>query len=90
MGATHLVDYLKTPGQSALGFSVSNRPKFLPQNTKVAQEKSQRPRKSPAEFYAEFPKNGRKGAEPLEVCFPLKILDNLQNLTLKSQESRLI
>jgi hypothetical protein len=45
----------------------------------VAPEKSQRQRKSAAEFYAEFPKNDRKGAELLEVCFSLKILDNLQN-----------
>jgi hypothetical protein len=52
--------------------NVANRPKFVPQNTVVAQEKSQRPRKSAAEFYAEFPKNGRKGAELLEVCFPLE------------------
>jgi hypothetical protein len=59
--------------------SVANRPK-------VAPEKSQRPRKSAAEFYAEFPKNGRKGAELLEVCFSLKILDNLQNSTLKSHD----
>jgi hypothetical protein len=62
-----------------MGHSVANRPKFLPQNTKVAPEKSQRPRKSAAEFYVEFPKNGRKGAELLEVCFSLEILDNLQN-----------
>jgi hypothetical protein len=47
--------------------------------TQVAPEKSQRPRKSVAEFYAELPKNGRKGAELVEVCFSLEILDNLQN-----------
>jgi hypothetical protein len=35
--------------------------------------------KSAAEFYPGFPKNGRKGAELLEVCFSLEILDNLQN-----------
>jgi hypothetical protein len=40
--------------------SVANRPKFLPQNTKVAPEKSQRPRKSAAKFYAEFPKLAEK------------------------------
>jgi hypothetical protein len=54
--------------------SVANRPKFLPQNPKVAPEKSQRPRKSVAEFYADFPKNGRKGAELFELCFSLKIM----------------
>jgi hypothetical protein len=47
--------------------------------TKVVPEKSQRPRKSAAEFYADFPKNGRKGAEFFELCFALKILNNLQN-----------
>jgi hypothetical protein len=54
--------------------SVANRPKFLPQNAKVAPEKSLRPRKSAAQFYADFPKNGRKGAELFDVCFLLKIL----------------
>jgi hypothetical protein len=53
--------------------SVANRPKFLPQNTKVAPEKSQRPRKSEVEFSAELPKNGRKEADLLKVCFSLKI-----------------
>jgi hypothetical protein len=45
--------------------SVADRPKFQPQNTKVAPEKSLRPRKSAAEFSAELPKNGRKEAELL-------------------------
>jgi hypothetical protein len=39
--------------------SVANRLKFLPPNAKVAPEKYQRQRKSGAELYAEFPKNGR-------------------------------
>jgi hypothetical protein len=49
--------------------SVANRPKFRSQNAKMAPEKSQRPRKSAAEFYADFHKNGRKEAELFEVCF---------------------
>jgi hypothetical protein len=40
--------------------SVANWPIFLPQNAKVAPENSQRPRKSAAEFYAEFPKKWQK------------------------------
>jgi hypothetical protein len=48
--------------------SVANWLKFLPQNAKVAPEKYQRPRKSVAEFYADFPTNGRKGAELFENC----------------------
>jgi hypothetical protein len=35
-------------------------------------EKSQRPRKSAAEFYAEFP-------QKMSACFSLEILNNLQN-----------
>jgi hypothetical protein len=51
--------------------NVANWPKFLLQNAKVAPEKSQRPRKFSAEFNAEFPKNGRKGAEILEASLSL-------------------
>jgi hypothetical protein len=43
--------------------SVANRPKFQPQSTNVALEKSQRPRKS-----ADFSKYGRKRAELFYVC----------------------
>jgi hypothetical protein len=34
--------------------SVANRPKFLPQNAKMAPEKYQRPKKSAAEFSADL------------------------------------
>jgi hypothetical protein len=40
----------------------------------MAPEKYQRQRKSAAELSADLPKNGRKGAELLKVCFSLKIL----------------
>jgi hypothetical protein len=43
--------------------SVANRPKILPQNAKVGPKKSQRPKKSAAEFSADLMTNGRKGAE---------------------------
>jgi hypothetical protein len=43
--------------------SVANWPKFRPQNTKVAPEKSQQPEETAAEFFADFSKNGRKVAE---------------------------
>jgi hypothetical protein len=36
---------------------------FGPKNAKVALEKSQRPEKSAAEFFADLSKNGRKVAE---------------------------
>jgi hypothetical protein len=37
-----------------VGSSVAHRPKFLPQNAKVAPEKSQRQRKSAAQFPADL------------------------------------
>jgi hypothetical protein len=55
--------------------NVANRQKFRLQNVQVAPEKFQQPRKFAAEFYADFPKNGRKGAE--FVCFLLKIRKQL-------------
>jgi hypothetical protein len=44
-------------------YSVANRPRFRPQNAKVDPGKSQRPRKSAAEFSADLPKNGRTGVD---------------------------
>jgi hypothetical protein len=40
--------------QNCVQLSVANRPKFLPQNAKVAPEKHQRPKKSAAEFYVDL------------------------------------
>jgi hypothetical protein len=57
------------------------RPKFLPQNAKMALEN---PHAAAEKIRGRIlcripPKNGRKGAELLEVCFTLKIFDNLNN-----------
>jgi hypothetical protein len=57
---THLFQYKK---ETALDCSVANWLKFLPQNTKVAQKKSQRPEETTAEFIADLSKNGRKVAK---------------------------
>jgi hypothetical protein len=64
--------------------SVANRPKFLPQNAKVAPQKSQRPRKSAAEFYSELQKMAEKGPNFFEVWFSHKILDTLKKTNGKS------
>jgi hypothetical protein len=53
----------------------------------VAPQKSQRPRKSAAKFYADLPKNGRKGAELFWSVISHKILDTLKKKTVKSTES---
>jgi hypothetical protein len=53
----HAVDCQDPP------YTFERRAKFLPENAKAAPEKSQRSRKSAAEFSADLPKNGRKGAE---------------------------
>jgi hypothetical protein len=57
-----------------LKVSVANWPKFLPQNAKVAPEKTQRPKKSAAEFSADLTRNCRKGAEFFGVWFSHKKL----------------
>jgi hypothetical protein len=43
----------------------------------VVKKKFQRPRKSAAEFYADFLKNGREGAELFEVCLSLRQFSEL-------------
>jgi hypothetical protein len=67
-------------------YSIVNRPKFLPQNAKVAPEKSHRPRTFAAEFSADLPKKSRKGAELFCTFFEHKILDTLKKKTIKSTE----
>jgi hypothetical protein len=52
----------------------------------VAPQKSQRPRKSAAEFSADLPKNSRKGAELSWSVISHKILDTLKKKTVKSTE----
>jgi hypothetical protein len=52
----------------------------------MAPQKSQRPRKSAAEFSADLPKNGRKGAELFWSVISHNILDTLKKKTVKSTE----
>jgi hypothetical protein len=54
--------------------SVANRPKYLPQNAKVAPEKSKRPKKSATEIFSRFHlKKEERVPNFFDVCFSHKI-----------------